>query len=80
MPDTLFSRDELNPGPYCGLLDYVNKKFNDTIWNRTGYCVVTQSEESVLLCAPQFMIILMDLKTVLCLEVKCLCHKTTTGF
>ena len=41
---------------------------------------MVHSEQTVLLCAPQFMIILIELKTVLFLEVKCLCYKTTTGF
>jgi len=48
------------------------KNFNDIIWNRTCNWLVAQSEQTALLCAPQIMILLVELQTMLCLEVKCL--------
>ena len=56
------------------------KYFNATIRNWTHNQFLVQSEQTALLCAPQFMIMLIELNTVLCVEVKCLCNKTTTSF
>jgi hypothetical protein len=56
------------------------KNVNDTIWNRTHNRLVAQSEETAPVCAPHFVIMLIELDTVLCLEVNCLCNKTTTSF
>ena len=55
------------------------KNFNDTIWNRTRNKLVVQSELTAPLCAPQFVIMLIELNTVRCLELNCLCSKTTTS-
>ena len=55
------------------------KNLNDTIWNRTHNQLVAHSEQTEPLCAPQFMIMLVELTELLCLELKCLCNKTATG-
>jgi len=55
------------------------KNFNDTIWNWTRNQLAAQSEQTAPLCASQFMIMLIELNTVLCVEVMCLCNKPTTS-
>jgi hypothetical protein len=54
------------------------ESFNYTIWNRTCNQLLAHSEQSVPLCAPQFVIMLIEWNTVLCWT--CFCGKTTTSY
>jgi hypothetical protein len=49
------------------------KNFTYTFGNRTHNLLVAQSERSAPLCAPQFMIMLIELIALLCLGVKSFC-------
>jgi hypothetical protein len=77
-------RDKCNSSSssFCSCSDSIMsmKNFNDTIWIQTCNALVAQSEQTALQCAPQFVIVLMELNTVQFVEVKCLCNKTTTSF
>jgi hypothetical protein len=51
------------------------KYFNYTIWNGTSNQLVAQPERTVSLCAAQFVVMLIEIYTVLCVELKCLCNR-----